>query len=102
MKDAGEQASQYWLKVWDAARRAISVSTISRAACHLLTVLVDVELLKTTVNSSFINKTLFGGGNNGPCSLTDTSLILFTTILRSGIFENDKQFELFSLKVVGW
>ena len=49
-----------------------------------------------------LENALFGGGNNGPSSLTDTSLAFVTNVLRSKYFDNDRRFEAFCLKVIGW
>ncbi|EXJ78824.1 hypothetical protein A1O1_09226 [Capronia coronata CBS 617.96] len=92
----------FWRHIWDAARRGMSVTTTVRAACHILGVMVEAGLLGPALNGVFIENTMFGGGSTGPSILTDTSLNMFTTILRAGILETQKQFEAFCFKVVAW
>jgi len=73
-----------------------------RAACKLLASLITTKALGSLMNAKRIIGTLFGQGNDGPCILTDTSLLLFTTALRSDIFEHERTFQMLSLKVVSW
>lgn len=54
------------------------------------------------MSETLIENTLFGGGNNGPSSLTDTSLMLFTTVLRSNVFEHERRYEEFCMKILSW
>ena len=77
------------------------VST-TRAACHLLHVLLESQLIETSISVNLLEDTLFGSGNSGPSSLTDTSLILMRGILRSKILDSEKRFESLCLKIVGW
>ncbi|KAJ9613591.1 Serine/threonine-protein kinase tel1 [Cladophialophora chaetospira] len=96
------ETSHLWLQVWDAARRATAALFTTRAACHLLSVLLQARLFSTTMSAALLEDALFGGGNSGPSSLTDTSLILMTCILRSKVFEDERRFEALCLKVIGW
>ncbi|OCT45322.1 Serine/threonine-protein kinase tel1 [Cladophialophora carrionii] len=96
------QTSDIWLRVWDAARRAMAVVPTARASCHLLTVLLKSGVLDTVMSANLLDGTLFGGGSNGPSSLTDTSLVLMTTILGSKFLDSEKHFESLCLKVLGW
>lgn len=96
------ETSGVWYQVWEATRRAITTVTTTRAACHLLNVLLEVGALDSTINANSLEDSLFGGGNNGPSSLTDTSLILLTKILRSKFLDNERRFEAFCLKIIGW
>jgi hypothetical protein len=54
------------------------------------------------MHADLLENSLFGSGNSGPTSLTDTSLILMTNILRSKYLDDERRFEAFCLKVVGW
>lgn len=94
--------SDMWLRVWDAAQRALSIPGSARAASHTLNVLVRTGIVQETRTGAFIDNTLFAGTNNGPCSLTDTSLIMFTSILRITAFDDDRRLESFCTKVIGW
>ncbi len=94
--------AELWHRVWDAARRAMTAVSTSRAACHLLSVLLEAGVMTTNMSANLLETTLFGGGINGPSSLTDTSLVLMTNILRSKIFDNDRHFEALCLKIIGW
>ncbi|EXJ56061.1 hypothetical protein A1O7_08992 [Cladophialophora yegresii CBS 114405] len=96
------RTSDIWLRVWDAARRAMAVVLTTRVSCHLLTVLLKSGVLDTVMSANLLDGTLFGGGSNGPSTLTDTSLVLMTTILGSKILDSEKHFESLSLKILGW
>ncbi|KIY04032.1 uncharacterized protein Z520_00724 [Fonsecaea multimorphosa CBS 102226] len=94
--------SAFWPQVWDAASRAITVVSTTRAACHALDVLLRVGALDSSMSANSLDTALFGGGNNGPSSLTDTSLVLMTHALRSKFFDNERRFESFGLKIIAW
>ncbi len=96
------ETSDVWRQVWDAIRRAMTIITTTRAACHLLNVLLEVGALDSVMDADLLEETLFGGGNNGPSSLTDTSLTLMTNILRSKNLDSERQFESLCLKIIGW
>ncbi|OQU97453.1 hypothetical protein CLAIMM_03382 isoform 1 [Cladophialophora immunda] len=96
------ETSDFWLQVWDAATRAMTVVSTTRAACHALNVLLRVRALDSSMSANSLESTLFGGGNNGPSSLTDTSLLLMTQALRSKCFDHERRFESFGLKVIAW
>ncbi|EXJ84111.1 hypothetical protein A1O3_04778 [Capronia epimyces CBS 606.96] len=91
-----------WHQIWDAARRAISVTTTVRAACHMLEVTITLGLLPPAMNGTLVDNAIFGGGSSGPSSLTDTALTMFTTILRAGILDNQRHFEAFCVKIITW
>lgn len=78
-----------------------TASTV-RAACHLLNTILGTGVLDSSMTGNLLESCLFGGGNNGPGSLTDTSLILMTTALRSKFFDNDRRFEAVCMKIIGW
>lgn len=97
-----QSSPDLWLQIWEAGRRALSSASSARAAAFALDVLLSTGLLGSSIRPSTLESTLFGGGNNGPSSLTDTTLVLLTSALRSDLFENDRQFESFAVKVIGW
>jgi hypothetical protein len=59
-------------------------------------------VLRERTNSNFMDQAVFGGGSNGPCSLTDTTLTLLTNVMSSTLCEGPRKFELFALKALGW
>ncbi|KIW59901.1 hypothetical protein, variant [Exophiala xenobiotica] len=91
-----------WVQVRDAAQAALSTPTAVRAACHLLTVILETRVLGSAMTAASLDKAVFGGPNSGPCAFMDTALIFLTASLRSGLFDDDKRFEAFSLKVISW
>ncbi|KAK5264901.1 Serine/threonine-protein kinase tel1 [Exophiala xenobiotica] len=91
-----------WVQVCDVAQAALSAPAAVRAACHLLTVILETRILESAMTAASLDNTVFGGPNSGPCAFTDTSLILMTAALRSGLFDDSKRFEAFSLKVISW
>jgi serine-protein kinase ATM len=96
------QQADVWTRTWDAARRAMTITSTARASCHVLTVLLRTRALGAALSRSLIDDTLFGSGNNGPSTLTDTSLIFATEVLQSDMFENDRLFENLCLNLLGW
>ncbi|KAI1620071.1 ataxia telangectasia mutated family protein [Exophiala viscosa] len=95
-------ASSVWLEVWESARRALSIPACVRAACHTMNVILQTRILGPATTGGLVDIALFGGGNNGPCILTDTALDMVATTLRLNMFDDDKRFETFCLKVLGW
>ncbi|KAK5024731.1 Serine/threonine-protein kinase tel1 [Exophiala sideris] len=95
-------ASGVWLEVWESARRALSVPACARAACHTLNTILQTRILGLTMTGGLVDAAFFGGGNNGPSILTDTALDMFATTLRLNIFDDDRRFETFCLKILGW
>jgi len=95
-------ATDVWLEVWESARRALSVPACVRAACHTLNAILQTRILGPAMTGGLVDVALFGGGNNGPCILTDTALHMLATTLRLNLFDDDKRFETFCLKVIGW
>ncbi|KAK5232793.1 Serine/threonine-protein kinase tel1 [Exophiala xenobiotica] len=91
-----------WVQVCDVAQAALSAPAAVRAACHLLTVILETRILESAMTAASLDNTVFGGPNSGPCAFTDTSLILMTAALRSGLFDDSKRFEAFSLKIISW
>ncbi|KAK5443270.1 Serine/threonine-protein kinase tel1 [Exophiala xenobiotica] len=91
-----------WVQVCNVAQAALSTPAVVRAACHLLTVMLETRILGSAMTAASLDNTVFGGPNSGPCAFTDTSLILMTAALRSGLLDDSKRFEAFSLKVISW
>ncbi|KIW38823.1 uncharacterized protein PV06_08661 [Exophiala oligosperma] len=91
-----------WLRVYEAAQGALSIPAAARAACQLLNVILETEVLGSALTGASLHNAVFGGSNNGPCLFTDTALTLLTTALGSGLFETGKLFEDFCLKTLSW
>ncbi|KIV93243.1 hypothetical protein, variant [Exophiala mesophila] len=91
-----------WLQIWKSAAKAIITASTTRAACLLLSVIIELEFLSSVTTGSFLENTFFGDNNAGPYHLTDTSLLLMTSSLRGGTFDSVKSFESLSSKIMAW
>lgn len=80
----------------------MTTAATARAACLLLSVIIELELLSSSMTGNFIENAIFGDGNAGPYHLTDTSLLLMTSCLRWGVFDSVKSFESLSSRIMVW
>ncbi|KAK1140739.1 Serine/threonine-protein kinase tel1 [Aspergillus melleus] len=72
-----------WQRVWDLASRASTSHTTSRAACTLMTSILQFELLEYSASAEAINSMLSSVNLNGPSLMSDSSLAFWATVTRA-------------------
>ncbi|KAL4968895.1 DNA-binding protein kinase TEL1 [Aspergillus stella-maris] len=73
---------RYWQQAWDLTTRALTSQSTSRAACHLLNIILHYGLLDYSAVSETVNSMLSFVNLNGPATLSDASLDLWATVVR--------------------
>ncbi|KAF1947572.1 hypothetical protein EJ02DRAFT_429982 [Clathrospora elynae] len=92
----------YWISAWQSASRAVTSMSISRAACHLMDVLLRLNIVPFAAISETAQSMLLSIELSGPASLTETSSSLLTTILQERIKENPTHFNSTAERILNW
>lgn len=92
----------YWISAWQSASRAATSMSNSRAACHLMDVLLRLQIVPFAAVSDIVQSMLLSIELSGPASLTETSSSLLTTIMRERVHENPTHFNATSERVLSW
>lgn len=71
-----------WIQIWDLSSRALTTQVTSRAACYLMNLILRFDLLEHSVTGDVIRSMLSSVDLNGPSVLCDSSLMLWTTIMK--------------------
>lgn len=80
--------TELWTTVWQAAMRYVPVSSTSRAACHLLNILLRRGVVEYSSVSGSVD-TIFSDANvNGPAVLCESSLSLWIAMMNKRLIEN--------------
>jgi|SRR5690242_9368984 len=91
-----------WVSIWQTASRAITSPSLSRTACHLMDVLLKLEIVPFTAVSDTIQSMLVSIELTGPSLLTESSASLLTTIMRERTKENPSQFNQTAERILSW
>jgi ataxia telangiectasia mutated family protein len=92
----------YWMSAWQSASRAATSISNSRAACHLMDVLLKLEIVPFSAVSDIAQSMLLSIELSGPALLTETSSSLLTTIIRERVHENPTHFNATSERILSW
>jgi hypothetical protein len=76
--------------------------SVSRAACHLMDVLLRLDILPFAAISETAQSMLLSIELSGPASLTESSSSLLATLMRERIKENPTHFNSTAEKVLNW
>lgn len=71
-----------WVQVWELASRASAAPGTSRAACHLMAVILTCGLLGYTDIADTIESMVSSVDLNGPSSLTDSALSFWSLLMK--------------------
>lgn len=77
-----------WVVIWKTVARSVSVVSSCRAACHLLDKALDVGVVKYASVSSVVDGMFAFIDFNGPVLLCESSLGLWTSLIKSRLSEN--------------
>ncbi|RAR13257.1 ataxia telangiectasia mutated [Stemphylium lycopersici] len=92
----------YWQSAWQSASRAVTSISISRAACHLMDVLLRLNIVPFSAVSATAQSMLLSIELSGPASLTESSSSLMTTILQERVKENPTHFSSTAERILNW
>lgn len=76
--------------------------SVSRAACHLMDVLLRLNIVPFSAVSETTQSMLLSIELSGPALLTDSSSSLLTTIIRERIKENPTHFNSTAERISNW
>ena len=74
----------------------------SRAACHLMDVILRLNIVPFSAISETVQAMLLSIELNGPALLTETSSSFLTTIIRERIQENPTHFHSTAERILNW
>jgi ataxia telangiectasia mutated family protein len=92
----------YWMSAWQSASRAATSISVSRAACHLMDVLLRLQIVPFSSISDIAQSMLLSIELSGPALLTESSSSLMATIMRERIQENPTHFNVTSERILSW
>ncbi|KAF2871547.1 hypothetical protein BDV95DRAFT_606981 [Massariosphaeria phaeospora] len=91
-----------WISVWQSASRVITSNSSSRAACHLMNVLIKLNVVPFSAVSEIVQTILLSIELSGPALLTDASSSLLTTIIQRRTAENPTHYNQSAERLVNW
>lgn len=97
-----ELLKSYWISAWQSASRAVTSISISRAACHLMDVLLRLQIVPYSAISETAQSMLLSIELRGPALLTEASSSFLTTLIRGRITENPTNFNSTAERVLNW
>ncbi|PWY67189.1 ataxia telangiectasia mutated [Aspergillus heteromorphus CBS 117.55] len=82
--DASSQSlKQHWQRAWELTSRISTSQATARAACNLLNRILQSDLLEYSLVAQATSSMLASVNLNGPSAISDSSLALWATVLRS-------------------
>lgn len=96
------ELKRYWLLIWQWSARSLSTLGTSRAACSLLEAVFCAQLLDAAVVAETVSATLFSDNLSSFCGLTDSSLSLWLTVLRSRLSDDPASADKVAMRTVHW
>ncbi|KAF1996760.1 hypothetical protein P154DRAFT_622966 [Amniculicola lignicola CBS 123094] len=91
-----------WITAWQSASRAVTSVSSSRAACHLMDVLLRLKIVPFVMVSETVQSFLLSIELSGPGLLTETSASLLTTIIKDRVAENPTHYNQTAERVLNW
>lgn len=91
-----------WVRVMDLSSRVISSFPTSRAACNLMGLILEADLLENSVVTDYIRSMLMSANLNGPSSISDASLSLWVSIARRKTQLNLASVQSASKQICSW
>ena len=92
----------YWISAWQSASRAVTSVSSSRAACHLMNVLLKLGIVPFSAISETVQTMLLCIELSGPALLTESSSSLLATIMQERIAENATHFNQTAERILSW
>lgn len=92
----------FWSSVWKSASRAVTSVSTCRAACHLMDMLLRLEIIPFSTITADAQSMVFSVELNGPALLTETSVAFMTTIIQERVRENPTNLDATAERVLNW
>ncbi|KAL5377435.1 hypothetical protein DPSP01_009773 [Paraphaeosphaeria sporulosa] len=92
----------YWSSVWQSATRAVTSLSSCRAACHLMDVLLKLDVVSFSTVTASVQNMLFSIELSGPALLTETSAAFMTTLIRERVKENPTSHDVTAERILNW
>ncbi|KAI8932149.1 hypothetical protein NX059_011032 [Plenodomus lindquistii] len=97
-----DSLKQHWVSAWQSASRAVTSISNSRAACHLLDVLLRLQIIPFSAISETAQSMLLSIELNGPALLTEASSSFLHTLIRGRTTENPTNFNSTAERILNW
>ncbi|KAF2259280.1 hypothetical protein CC78DRAFT_621172 [Lojkania enalia] len=94
--------SSYWISAWQSASRVVTSISSSRAACHLMDVLLKLDIVPFSAVSETLQTMLLSIELSGPVILTETSSALLTTLIQKRVAENPTHYNQTAERILNW
>jgi len=91
-----------WVSAWQSASRAVTSISNSRAACHLMDVLLRLGIVPFSAVSETAQSMLLSIELSGPALLTESSSSFLTTLIRERVTENPTNFNSTAERILNW
>ena len=91
-----------WISAWQSASRVITSASSSRAACHLMNMLLRLRIVPFASVSELVRTILLSIDVAGPALLTETSSSLLITLVRERTMENPTNFDQTADRILYW
>ncbi|KAF2112982.1 hypothetical protein BDV96DRAFT_497142 [Lophiotrema nucula] len=92
----------HWMSAWQSASRAVTSVSSSRAACHLMNILLKLGIVPFSSISETVQTMLLSIELSGPALLTESSSSLLATIMQERIAENPTHFNQTAERILSW
>lgn len=97
-----DSLKSYWISAWQGASRAVTSISNSRAASHLMDVLLRLQIVPFSAISQTVQSMLLSIELSGPALLTEASSSFLTTLIRGRITENPTNFNFTAERILIW
>lgn len=101
-RSRNEELRPYWISAWQSASRAVTSASNSRAACHLMDVLLRLDIVAFSTISETAQSMLLSIELSGPALLTESSSSFLTTLIRERVTENPTNFNSTAERILNW
>ena len=94
--------NKHWHQVWDLASRASTSQATSRAACNLMSNIIQFDLLEYSVMAEKTLSIISSSNLSGPSTISESSLALWALITRTSAHINPGSVMNASKQICSW
>ncbi|MCJ1474831.1 Serine/threonine-protein kinase tel1 [Lambiella insularis] len=91
-----------WLRIWQLAARYVSSAATSRTACHLLAVILELDLIEFVDVVDIVDTMLSSVDLNGPALLTDSAVSMWAVVANLNAKHSPATADQTSERVLRW
>ncbi|PYH93692.1 ataxia telangiectasia mutated [Aspergillus ellipticus CBS 707.79] len=99
---SSQSLKKHWQRAWELTSRISTSQATARAACNLLNRILQFDLLEYSVAAQATSSILTSVNLNGPSAISDSSLALWATIIRTTAQINPGLVPDASKKISSW